>query len=132
MVRRKVRRRLWLLFTKDGKYRVAQFEDLKFPDAARKLQGTNLEKASKYPYVGGYINRDGADNDFAAIVVDTMRPDRNRFGLVIFSQPKDVSGQYSAYLLISGRALSKTLLEWWSGGLQYGSIMMMVLMTTAW
>jgi len=81
----------WLLFTKDGRYRVAQFEDFQFPDAARKLQGADLEKASRYPYVGGDINRDGAYNAFAAIVVDTTRTDRNRFGLVIFSQPKDVS-----------------------------------------
>lgn len=76
-----------------------------------------LYKVSKHPYVGGDINRDGAYNDFAAIVVDTTRTDPNRFSLVIFSQPTDLSGRYKTHLLFSERDLSKTLLEWWSGGL---------------
>jgi len=107
----------WLLFTKDGRYRVAQPEEFQFPDAARKLQGSDLDKASKYPYVGGDINRDGAYHDFAAIVVDTTRTDPHRFSLVIFSQPTDRSDVYKTQLLFSERDLSKTLLEWWSAGL---------------
>jgi hypothetical protein len=107
----------WLLFTKSGRYRIAQPEDFRFPEAAKKIQATDLDKASKHAYVGGDINRDGAYNDFAAIVVDTWRTDPNRFSLVIFSQPTVPNGRYTTQLLFSERDLSKTLLEWWSGGL---------------
>jgi len=107
----------WLSFTKDGKYRIAQPEDFQFPASAKKLQASDIEKARKQPYVGGDINRDGVHNDFAAIVVDKGAPDAMRFGLVIFTQPSRATEPYKQHFLYSRRDLSKTLLEWWSGGL---------------
>lgn len=107
----------WRLFTKSGQYRVAGKNDFHLSEAAKKVQPNDVEKATTRPYVGGDINHDGAYNDFAVIVVDTTKSEPARFGLVIFNQPAERNGSYETHWLYRDRDLSKTILEWWSGGL---------------
>lgn len=107
----------WILFTKSNRYRAARADDFQLPETAMKARTSDLDKATKHPYVGGDINRDGAYNDFAVIVTDMSRSDKRRYGLVIFTQPTDIKGQYEKHWLYQDRDLSKTVLEWWSGGL---------------
>jgi hypothetical protein len=56
------------------------------------------------------INEDGDYNDFAAIVVDTRRENPERFGLVIFSAPKNRAGPYRPHWLYRDRDLSRTVM----------------------
>lgn len=107
----------WRLFTKSGQYRVAGKDDFHLSEAAKKVQPNDLEKATAHPYVGGDINHDGAYNDFAVVVVNTTQNERGRFGLVIFNQPPERKGSYETHWLYRDLDLSKTVLEWWSGGL---------------
>lgn len=107
----------WRLFTKDGQYRAARADDFQLPEAAKKVQGVDLDKAISHPYIGGDINHDNDYNDFAVIVVDTQRDDAARFGLVIFTQSANGKGHYEPHWLYRERDLSRTVLEWWSGGL---------------
>lgn len=107
----------WLIFVEEGRYDIAQPQDFNFPAAAEKLQPADIKRAPTQPYVGGDTNRDGIPNDFAAIVVDKTITDVTRFSLVIFTRRSRDSELYDRQFLFSGRDLSKTLLEWWSGGL---------------
>jgi hypothetical protein len=107
----------WRLFTKSGQYRVAVKNDFHLSEAAKKVQPNDVEKATAHPYVGGDINHDGAYHDFAVIVVDTTKNETARFGLVIFNQPAERKSSYETHWLYRDRDLSKTILEWWSGGL---------------
>jgi len=71
---------VWKQFTKDGRYRVASKEEFKMSE-------------EKYrPYGDGDFNGDYEDHDFAAIVVDAMRTDASRFGIVIFNARKGRQG----------------------------------------
>ena len=107
----------WRLFVRSNQYRVASKDDFHLSEAAKKVQPNDLEKAIAHPYVGGDINHDGAFNDFAVIVVDTPRNETARFGLVIFNQTAERNGSYETHWLYHERDLSRTVLEWWSGGL---------------
>lgn len=107
----------WLLFTKSRQYRVAGENDFHLPEAAKKNRSGDLDRAIEHPFVGGDINHDGAYNDFAVIVVDTTKNEADRFGVVIFNQQATRKGSYETHWLYRQQDLSKTVMEWWSGGL---------------
>jgi hypothetical protein len=50
-------------------------------------------------------------------VVDKEKRDKSRFGLVIFNEPTEKAGKYTAHWLYRDRNMSSTMISWWSGGL---------------
>ena len=107
----------WSRFTQNGQYREAHKDDFNIPEAAMRLYRDDIDRMTAHPYVGGNINRDEKYHDFAVIVVANQRDDAERFGLVIFTQPSKSGGAYETHWLYRNRDLSRTVLEWWSGGL---------------
>ena len=103
----------WRTFTNDGHYRLARKED--FKPAARAFRSDNpLESIFAYCWGSlGYQSHANQSYHLAAIVVDTRRNDDARFGLVIFSSPKDGNGTYRPYWLYRDRDLSRTVV--WTG-----------------
>jgi hypothetical protein len=114
---------VWRQFISQGRYRTAQADDFFLSLESRKTLGlapvapNDAVDSFKAPYVGGDINRDGAYNDLAVIVVDKEKRDESRFGLVIFNEPAEKDGKYTTHWLYRGRNLSSTMIRWWSGGL---------------
>lgn len=95
---------VWKQFTKDGRYRVGSKEEFKMSE-------------EKYrPYGDGDFNGDYEDHDFAAIVVDTMRTDASRFGIVIFNSREGRQGYDGPYWLYRESDLSRTNLNTSSHG----------------
>jgi hypothetical protein len=95
--------RIWTQFTKGGRYRLARREDFSFSDDHYR------------PYVDGDFKGDHVYNNFAAIVVDTMRNDSRRFGIVIFNSidGKGYAGPFWLYRMMD---LSRTSLNTSSHG----------------
>ena len=92
----------WRQFVQDGPYRLAHPRDMNFRGEER--------VTSLYDFPWGELGYDqipGADH-LAAIVVDTTRTDDARFGLVIFSAPRNRNGAYVPHWLYRGRDLSRT------------------------
>src|ERR1700730_7752202 len=92
--------RAWRLFVSDGRYRLARKEDFKSP--ARAFGSDHDPLNSIFAYCWGRLGYDVRDDHWyhlAAIVVDTSRSEHARFGLVIFSAPKDGDGSYQPYWL---------------------------------
>jgi hypothetical protein len=114
---------VWRQFISQGRYRTAQADDFFLSLEARKIIGLTPDapndtvRSFKTPYVGGDINHDGAYHDLAVIVVDKEKSDESRFGLVIFNEPAEKRGRYTAHWLYQDRNLSSTIINWWSGGL---------------
>jgi hypothetical protein len=109
----------WHAFTKDARYRLARKEDFKSP--ARVFGADSLN--SIFAYCWGRIGYDPHPNHWyhlAAIVVDTQRTDAARFGLVIFSAPKNGNGTYQPHWLYRERDLSRTVVWTGSGDLMVG------------
>ena len=103
----------WHTFTKDGRYRLARKDDFKSPSRAF---GSDDPLNSIFAYCWGRLGYDlNPDRWYhlAAIVVDTQRTDDARFGLVIFSAPKNGDGTYQPYWLYRERDLSRTVV--WTG-----------------
>lgn len=97
----------WEKFIKAGHYRLAQVEDFRFSEAAKKnMRLGTWERYVTQPYIWWW----GA---FAAIVVDTTRTDDKRFGLVIF--PYTGATTYKPVWLYRNKDLSTTGLEQASG-----------------
>lgn len=105
--------RAWNRFTADGRYRLALKEDIKGP--ARKFGSDSLN--SIFAYCWGQLGYDSTKDHLAAIVVDTRRNDANRFGLIIFSAPKN--GEYQPYWLYQGRDLSRSVVWTATGDLMF-------------
>jgi hypothetical protein len=103
----------WHTFTGDGRYRLARKDD--FKSGARAF-GSDDPLNSVFAYCWGRLRYESHANqtyDLAAIVVDTHRTDDARFGLVIFSSPRDGDGTYQPYWLYRARDLSRTVV--WTG-----------------
>jgi hypothetical protein len=101
----------WRAFTNDGRYRLARKDD--FKTSAR---ASDDPFNSIFAYCWGRLGYDtNADSWYhlATIVVDTQKTDDARFGLVIFSAPKDGDGTYRPYWLYRERDLSRTVV--WTG-----------------
>ena len=110
----------WHTFTKDGRYRLARKDD--FKSSARAF-GSDDPLNSIFAYCWGRIGYDPHPDRWyhlAAIVVDTHRTDDARFGLVIFSAPKNGDGTYQPYWLYRERDLSRTVVWTGSGDLMVG------------
>jgi hypothetical protein len=110
----------WHTFTKDGRYRLARKDDFKPPARAF---GSDDPLNSIFAYCWGRIGYDPHRDHWyhlAAIVVDTHRTDDTRFGLVIFSAPKNGDGTYQPYWLYRERDLSRTVVWTGSGDLMVG------------
>jgi len=110
----------WHAFTKDGRYRLARKDD--FKSVARAF-GSDDPLNSIFAYCWGRLGYDPYPDRFyhlAAIVVDTQRIDDARFGLVIFSAPKNGDGAYQPYWLYRDRDLSRTVVWTGSGDLMIG------------
>jgi len=110
-------REAWRFFEQGGRYRWAQRDDFRIPDWAISAYRADIIKSIENPFESGDINHDGAYRDFALIVVDTTRQDPERFGIVIFNEPRRVDGKYQAHWLLRDKDLSGTVLDWSSGGL---------------
>jgi hypothetical protein len=109
-------KKAWALFVKDGRYRMAQLEDFRFPNPADgSSEELGFEKYTHRPWIAWW----GA---FAVIVIDNTRGDQDRFGLIMFVEPKDnwklaESGKkpWRAVWLYRNRDLSRTWMEQASG-----------------
>ncbi len=88
----------WKQFTKDGRYRVASKEEFK------------MSEEEYNPYGDGDFNGDHEYCDFAAIVVDTMRTDASRFGIVIFNSREGRQGYDGPFWLYHEKDLSRASL----------------------
>jgi len=101
----------WQAFTSDGRYRIARREDFRMPGWALEKYGAELEYRMSNPVEGiRDFNGDGVWYDTAVIVVDRMRDDAKRFGIVILTSNKDEETLYTARWLWQGRDLSRTFL----------------------
>jgi hypothetical protein len=101
----------WHAFTKDGRYRLAHKDDFKAPARA---SDDPLNSIFAYCWGRiGYERHPDRWHHLAAIVVDTHRTDDARFGLVIFSAPKNGDGAYQPHWLYRERDLSRTVV--WTG-----------------
>lgn len=103
----------WHAFTKDGRYRLARKDDFNAPARAF---GADDPFNSIFAYCWGRLGYDPHPDRWyhlAAIVVDTHRGDDARFGLVIFSAPKDGDGSYQPHWLYRERDLSRMVV--WTG-----------------
>lgn len=98
----------WRKFTEDNHYRVAQADDFNFSESS------NTEHYR--PYGDGDFNRDNKYFDFAVIVVDTMRKDDSRFGVVIFNARREGKGYDGPFWLYCEKDLSRTSLNTTSHG----------------
>jgi hypothetical protein len=110
----------WHTFTKDGHYRLARKDD--FKSSARAF-GSDGPLNSIFAYCWGRIGYNPHPDRWyhlAVIVVDTRRTDDARFGLVIFSAPKNGNGTYQPYWLYRERDLSRTVVWTGSGDLMVG------------
>jgi hypothetical protein len=94
----------WKLFTKNGRYRMANPND--FTTIARKHLDQNI---GIYLPLLFDINLDGGFDDIAVIIVDTQQNDK-QFGLIIFSSPKN-QAKYSVTWVFQNRDLSQTILS---------------------
>lgn len=95
---------VWKEFSKDGRYRMASKEEFKMSE-------------EKYrPYGDGDFNGDHEYDDFAAIVIDTMRIDDSRFGIVVFNARKGRQGYDGPFWLYRDDNLSRTSLNTSSHG----------------
>ena len=95
---------VWRRFIASGHYRLAIPAD--FELAADQCR----------PYGDGDFNRDKTYFDFAVIVVDTLRSDASRFGLLIFNKRKNSTGYEGPFWLYRGTDLSRTSLNTISHG----------------
>jgi len=93
-----------------------------FKNVARAF-GSDDPFNSIFAYCWGRLGYDPYPDRFyhlAAIVVDTQRTDDARFGLVIFSAPKNGNGAYQPYWLYRDKDLSRTVVWTGSGDLMVG------------
>jgi hypothetical protein len=112
----------WREFTKDGRYRLARDEDMRFPEAALARMGPDRRAHTRpFVYAWGRRNFDTEQDHLAAIVVDTSRTGPDNFGLVMFSSPKGGKG-YRPYWVFEGRDLSRTVLSAPSGYLMVSEL----------
>ncbi len=110
----------WHAFTKDGRYRLARKDDFKSPARAF---GSEDPLNSIFAYCWGRIGYQPHSDRWyhlAAIVLDTHRKGDARFGLVIFSAPKNGDGTYQPHWLYRERDLSSTVVWTGSGDLMVG------------
>jgi hypothetical protein len=94
----------WKEFSNEGRYRIASKEDFK------------MSEDNYRPYGDGNFNRDDEYFDFAVIVVDTVRTDALRFGVVIFNARQSRQGYDRPFWLYRERDLSRTSLNTSSHG----------------
>jgi hypothetical protein len=110
----------WQNFTADGKYRLAQFSDMRFSEPAKqnlvKNYGTDIKPPAAVTIWGdlGFGKRVEEDH-LAAIVIDTTKNDDKRFGLVIFSPPSNKKEIYDLHWLYKDRDLSRMTVNRASG-----------------
>ena len=101
----------WRLFTKNGRYRLAQPDDFQFSELAKskmnKVHGDWRYYVTR-PYILWW------NFGFAMIFIDTTKTDNNRFNLAIFNEPEK-NKHYEPTWIIRNQDLSKTVLEASSG-----------------
>jgi hypothetical protein len=113
-------RETWKRFTADGRYRLAQDSDMRFPDPEKEIQRQHIPaNPVPYVYVPGSLNYDKRvdDDHLAAIVVDTTGQDNGRFSLVIFSPPKSKKIVFETHWIFRDSDLSKVTIGRASGDL---------------
>lgn len=106
----------WTDFVSDSKYQAATSNDFDIPEWALAKWGDDIRTRTSLPIVGGDIKHDGSST-FAVIVIDTTTRGPSNFSIVIFSRTK-AGGDYKPHWLCLNQDLSKTIFEWWSGGLE--------------
>src|SRR6266404_9785823 len=109
----------WNRFTEGGRYRVARASDFDIPKAATENDELrrDIERATKFAYVGEDINHDGLGRDRAFIVVDTKRTDARRYSLVIFNELEDERAIPEPRRVYRDIDLSRTVMFWVRGEL---------------
>jgi hypothetical protein len=105
----------WQAFTQGGKYRWAGQSDFRFPDWAKEKSRSDIERAMKPPIQDGHIKGSYESIEVALIVVDTTRPDWNRYGIVIISERPKKLQKVEIKWLFRDRDLSRVQLDWSSG-----------------
>jgi hypothetical protein len=106
----------WHAFTQDGRYRWADQNDFRFPDWAKQQRSRlDVERAMKTPIQAGHIKGSYESIEVALIVVDTTRPDWNRYGIVIISERRKKPQKPEIKWLFRDRDLSRVQLDWSSG-----------------
>jgi hypothetical protein len=107
----------WRQFTENGQFRLARLDEMNFPESAKREWASDWKSINKpFRYAWGERGFDTNKDHLVAIVVDTKRNDPERFGLVIFSSPRN-SKEYRPYWLYRNRDLSRMLILAFSGGL---------------
>ena len=112
-------KKAWDRFTEGGRYRVARAKDFDIPKAATENDDLrrDIERATKFAYVGEDINRDGLGRDRAFIVVNTTRSDARRYSLVIFNELEDERTIPEPCWVYRDTDLSRTVMFWVRGEL---------------
>lgn len=104
-------RQTWANFTRDGRYRLARPDDMRFPK----------DNKNKYPweYIWGDLNFDKRieDDHLAAVIVDTTQNGPDKFSLVIFSPIKNTTDKYAVNWLYRDEDLSNVTVSRASGEL---------------
>ena len=108
--------RAWQALTQGGRYRWAGQDDFRFPDWAQQQQSRlDVERAMRTPIQAGHIKGSYGSIEVALIVVDTTRPDWNRYGIVIISERRKKPQKLEIEWLFRNKDLSRVQLNWSSG-----------------
>ena len=75
---------LWRDLLKEGRYKLAEADDFRFPKAALITYNSDISNFISLPYTQGDFNGDGAV-DVAGVMVDTKKSDNERFGIIILN-----------------------------------------------
>jgi hypothetical protein len=108
----------WHNLLSDGRYRLAQKADFDIPmehitDTYKKI---DINDSIGRPFAVVDANHDNRFKDLVAVVVDSLRTDRERFGIVIFNEPANHGEIPQPQWLYKEKDLSRTALAPWSGG----------------
>lgn len=106
-------------FFLDGRFRISGPKSFRIPEAAKKetYARIDIETATTKPFITGDINHDGLYQDIVLIVEDSANAGNERFGIIIFNEPAGRKTAPTPIWLLRDRDLSRTTLNWWSGGL---------------
>lgn len=110
-------KKAWDQFVAAGRYCVPGSEEFKIPETAKTDSHSNadLEGTVKHPYEWGDFNKDDLDHDFVTFVIDRTQGFPNRFGLVIFHEPKEQNEIPRPHWVFKDKDLSRSILDGGSG-----------------
>jgi len=107
----------WKQFIADGRYCVPGAQEFRIPEAAMAdpYRKAGLKGTVKHPYGWGDFNKDLLSQDFVTFVVDKTKETPDRFGIVIFNEPREKGDIPQPHWVLRDQDLSRSTLDGGSG-----------------